>query len=140
MEKTRKMKSKNKMEKELKKFYKEIAKALPAEGRKTLIPGIQAGVESFLAENPDAAIEDVIAYVGTPVDIAGEYYATQEGAVITRKINLSRIILITVVSVVSLALLIYAGFMLYLLIKDILTYPAYSIEGPAIVVSTSELL
>lgn len=121
------MKSNTTMEKDLDNYYKQIAKALPAGGRKALLPGIREGVEAYLAENPDATMDDVIAYVGTPECIAGEYYANQDGREITQKIKASRIILIGVVSVMLAALLFFTGFTLFALIKGVLGTPAYSI-------------
>jgi hypothetical protein len=131
---------KSDMQKELREFYRGIAKALPRDGRKTLLPDIKAGVESYLSENPDATIDDVIGYVGTPEDISNEYYANQDGKAITRKINVSRIILISVISVVGAALLLYLGFMLYALVHDRMTYPAYSVTEPPVVVTRSDAL
>ena len=63
------------MENDLEKFYKEIEKALPRDGRKTLLPDVKVGVNSYLAENPEATFDDVVSYVGTPECIANEYYA-----------------------------------------------------------------
>ena len=115
------------IEKGLKKYYREVARALPRDGRKALLPGIREGVEAYLAENPEARLDDVIAYVGTPECIAGEYYANQDGREITQKIKASRIILIGVVSVMLAALLFFTGFTLFALIKGVLGTPAYSI-------------
>ncbi len=116
---------KTNIERDLKGYYKEISKALPKDGRKTLLPDIKAGVNSYLAENPDAAIDDVIAYVGTPECIAGEYYANQDGTKITREIKASRLILTIVISIVMFVLVIYIGFMLYTIVKDVLGFPTY---------------
>ena len=59
MEKTLKMKSKeNDVQTEIETYFQQIAKALPREGRKTLLPDIRAGVESYLAENPEAGIDE----------------------------------------------------------------------------------
>jgi hypothetical protein len=69
------MKNNNAMENDLEKFYKEIEKALPRDGRKTLFPDVKAGVNSYLTENPEATFDDVVSYVGTPECIANEYYA-----------------------------------------------------------------
>ncbi len=105
---------------ELNKYYKEIAKALPRKGKKTLLPHIKAGVEDYLAENPEATIDDVVSYAGTPEDISAEYYATQEGTKITKEIKSSRLIKSVVLAIVLSALVIYMGFMLYTLLKHVL--------------------
>ena len=82
------MKNKEKsIEKETEAYYKKIAKALPREGQKALLPGIRAGVESFLSENPGATMEDVIAYVGTPEEISNDFSANRDGKAITEEIK-----------------------------------------------------
>ena len=47
-------------------------------------------MDSYLAENPDAAIDDVIAYVGTPECIANEYYANQDGRELTKEMKVGK--------------------------------------------------
>ena len=130
--------------KELKKYYKQIAKALPREGRRTLLHDIKAGVNSYLAENPEATVDDVIAYVVTTEDIAAEYYANQDGTKITKKIKASRLILTVVLSIVLFVMAVYICFMLYTFIKDVLYYPLYSAEelemGKPFVVTETDLL
>ena len=86
VEKTRQMKSKeNQREKDIRQYLRNVAKALPPKGRKTLLSDIRSGVASYLAENPQATLEDVAAYVGTPECIANEYYANQDGRKITQE-------------------------------------------------------
>ena len=121
VEKTRQMKSKeNQREKDIRQYLRNVAKALPPKGRKTLLPGIRSGVASYLAEKPQATMEDVAAYVGTPECIANDYYANQDGRKITRKINASRRRL-TVFSVLVLAALaLFIGFLLFELAKSVL--------------------
>ena len=145
MEKTLKMKSKeNDVQTEIETSFQQIAKALPREGRRTLLPDIKAGVNSYLAENPEATVDDVIAYVVTPEDIAAEYYANQDGTKITKKIKASRLILTVVLSIVLFVMAVYICFMLYTFIKDVLYYPLYSAEelemGKPFVVTETDLL
>ena len=136
---------KNSIETDLKTYYQEISDGLPRNAAHTLLPDIRVGVDSYLAENPDATIDDVISYVGTPECIVNEYYANQDGTEITRKMNKSRILLVTVVSIVSVVLAACFIFVLTKLVHDILTMPAYSITtlevGPVVEdVSMSDLL
>ena len=122
VEKTRQMKSKeNQREKDIRQYLRNVAKALPPEGRKTLLSDIRSGVASYLAENPQATLEDVASFVGTPEGIANDYYyANQDGRKITRKINASRRRL-TVFSVLVLAALaLFIGFLLFELAKSVL--------------------
>ena len=110
MEKTLKMKSKeNDVQTEIETSFQQIAKALPREGRKTLLPDIRAGVESYLAENPEAGIDDVVSYVGTPEDIAAEYYSNLDGGEITKEIKVGRKIAVIVLICLLIAALIFAA-------------------------------
>ena len=110
MEKTLKMKSKeNDVQTEIETYFQQIAKALPREGRKTLLPDIRAGVESYLAENPEAGIDDVVSYVGTPEDIAAEYYSNLDGGEITGEMKIGRKIAVIVLICLLIAALIFAA-------------------------------
>ena len=101
--------SNNDIEKELNEFYKKISKVLPQDGRKTLLPDIKTGVDSYLVENPEATIDDVISYVGTPECIANEYYANQDGKQLTKEIKIGKKILMIVAMSMLLAALIFAA-------------------------------
>ena len=104
------MKSKeNDVQTEIETSFQQIAKALPREGRKTLLPDIRAGVESYLAENPEAGIDDVVSYVGTPEDIAAEYYSNLDGGEITKEIKVGRKIAVIVLICLLIAALIFAA-------------------------------
>lgn len=104
------MKSKeNDVQTEIETYFQQIAKALPREGRKTLLPDIRAGVESYLAENPEAGIDDVVSYVGTPEDIAAEYYSNLDGGEITKEIKVGRKIAVIVLICLLIAALIFAA-------------------------------
>ena len=104
------MKSKeNDVQTEIETYFQQIAKALPREGRKTLLPDIRAGVESYLAENPEAGIDDVVSYVGTPEDIAAEYYSNLDGGEITGEMKIGRKIAVIVLICLLIAALIFAA-------------------------------
>ncbi len=132
------------MKTDLQKYYKQISKALPRRGRKTLIPDIKASVNSYLAEHPDATFEDVVSYVGTPECIANEYYANQDSTKITKKIQSSRLILRVVISIVLFVLAIFIGLMIYIIIDVIRSTPTYYDEvlevGIPFEVSDTDLL
>ena len=139
MEKTRKMKSNTTMEKDLDNYYKQIAKALPAGGRKALLPGIREGVEAYLAENPDATMDDVIAYVGTPECIAGEYYANQDGREITEEIKVGKKILIMfLIAAVIIVLILVISVIFFLIGSSIIESRFVQYDGG--VVSNPDLL
>lgn len=132
------MKSDNKdaqMNKVLDNYFDRIAKALPREGRRTLLPDIKDGVESYLAENPDATVDDVIAYVGTPEDIAAEYYANQDGGNITKKIRIGWKIVIIVLICLLIAALIFAA----VIVTDMIISGNGYFVTETFVVSTSDV-
>ena len=99
----------NDMEKQLNGFYREIAMALPQDGRKTFLPGIKAGIDSFLADDPDATIDDVISYFGTPECIANEYYAIRDGRQLTKESKTGKNIWMIVLVSLLLVVFIFAA-------------------------------
>ena len=117
----------NNIEKDLKKYYKDISKTLPRGRKKEIIRTIKSSVDSYLAENPNAKIDEVINYFGEPNDIAQSYYDNEKAEDISSKIKLSHKILICIVTVLALALLIYIVFVVKALIHSIQTESAYSI-------------
>ena len=123
------------IETDLKRHYKQIDKALPWEGRKDLLPGIKSGVNSYLAEHPEATIDDVIAYVGTPEDIAAEYYANQDGGNITKKIRIGWKIVIIVLIWLLIAALIFAA----VIVTDMIISGNGYFVTETFVVSTSDV-
>ena len=123
------------IETDLKRHYKQIDKALPWEGRKDLLPGIKSGVNSYLAEHPEATIDDVIAYVGTPEDIAAEYYANQDGGNITKKIRIGWKIVIIVLICLLIAELIFAA----VIVTDMIISGNGYFVTETFVVSTSDV-
>ena len=123
------------IETDLKRHYKQIDKALPWEGRKDLLPGIKSVVNSYLAEHPEATIDDVIAYVGTPEDIAAEYYANQDGGNITKKIRIGWKIVIIVLICLLIAALIFAA----VIVTDMIISGNGYFVTETFVVSTSDV-
>ena len=123
------------IETDLKRHYKQIDKALPWEGRKDLLPGIKSGVNSYLAEHPEATIDDVIAYVGTPEDIAAEYYANQDGGNITKKIRIGWKIVIIVLIWLLIAALSFAA----VIVTDMIISGNGYFVTETFVVSTSDV-
>lgn len=142
MEKTLQMKSDNKdaqMNKVLDNYFDRIAKALPRKGRKTLLPDIKDGVESYLAENPDATVDDVIAYVGTPEDIVSEYYANLDGREISKEIKIGRKLVI-ILLLFLLALAVIFGITLAAMLVYNYCFPHEMIDlGTVKVITNSDL-
>ncbi len=136
------MKSKeNQREKDIRQYLRNVAKALPPKGRKTLLPGIRSGVASYLAENPQATMEDVAAYVGTPECIANEYYANQDGRKITQEMRIGRKALLLFLAVLLTAALAFGAVLLTAVLLCDEGYDVYELEVVSrSVVTTSDWL
>lgn len=98
---------KNNLKKELDKYYHDISKALPRNRKKEFLTDIKNGVNSYLADNPEATIDDVITFIGEPKDIADEYYANETGEEITKGIKIGKKIVFSVIIVLVIAIIIY---------------------------------
>ena len=96
------------LNKELKKYYRDIGKALSgSKERKAIITQIKSSVNNYLEENQDATISDVVNRIGSPHQIANEYIDNQSNDEIAAKIKVGKRILIAVCVVLVAALLIY---------------------------------
>ena len=96
------------LNKELKKYYRDIGKALSgSKEKKTIITQIKSSVNNYLEENQDATISDVVNRIGSPHQIANEYIDNQSNDEIAAKIKVGKRILIAVCVVLVAALLIY---------------------------------
>ena len=96
------------LNKELKKYYRDIGKALSgSKERKAIITQIESSVNNYLEENQDATISDVVNRIGSPQQIADEYIDNQSNDEIAAKIKVGKRILIAVCVVLVAALLIY---------------------------------
>ena len=96
------------LNKELKKYYRDISKALSgSKEKKAIITQIKSSVNHYLEENQDATISDVVNRIGSPQQIADEYIDNQSNDEIAAKIKVGKRILIAVCVVLVAALLIY---------------------------------
>lgn len=96
------------LNKELKKYYRDIGKALSgSKEKKAIITQIKSSVNNYLEENQDATISDVVNRIGSPHQIANEYIDNQSNDEIAAKIKVGKRILIAVCVVLVAALLIY---------------------------------
>lgn len=119
---------KNNIEKDLKKYYHDISKSLTFNRKKkqNIINTIKMNIKSYRENNPNANIDEIINYFGTPNDIAESYYDTETAGDISTRIKLSRKILICTVSALTLVLLIYIVIVVTALIHSIHTESSYS--------------
>lgn len=101
------------LNKELKKYYRDISKALSgSKEKKAIIAQIKSSVNNYLEENQNATIYDVVKRIGFPEQIADEYIDNQSNDEISAKIKVGKRILIAVCVVLAAALLIYICVML----------------------------
>lgn len=98
------------LNKELKKYYRDISKALSgSKEKKAIITQIKSSVNHYLEENQDATISDVVNRIGSPQQIADEYIDNQSNDEIAAKIKVGKRILIIAISSLVLALVIYSN-------------------------------
>lgn len=74
---------------ELKKYFHSIKKALrstPGE-KKHLLAALQSDVEEYLAENPEASMDDVVSHFGTPETIGMEHIQELPVEEVSKRIN-----------------------------------------------------
>lgn len=111
----------NTIEKDLEKYYHDVSKALACSTKKkqNIISCLKKGVQSYLADNPNATIEEIIEYLGKPNDIADEYYSNETGKEITKNIKTGRKILFCVVVSLVLALVVYIMAISIMVISDV---------------------
>ena len=115
------------LNKELKKYYRDIGKALSgSKERKAIITQIKSSVNNYLEENQDATISDVVNRIGSPHQIANEYIDNQSNDEIAAKIKVGKRILIIAISSLVLALVIYIAFVIASFVYDMRTTDTYS--------------
>ena len=97
--------------KELKQYYRDIAKQLPV-GRKQkqqILLTITQSVEDYLAAHPLADFQAVQAHFGSPQEITAAYIENMTTPEILKKFRFRKTIIIVVCSVAAVALLMWAA-------------------------------
>lgn len=104
---------------ELKKYFHSIKKALrstPGE-KKHLLAALQSDVEEYLAENPEASMDDVVSHFGTPETIGMEHIRDLSIEELNTNMRaasfVKRVILITGIAVVAIVAVLAIGIALY---------------------------
>lgn len=92
---------------EVRAYLRKIRKALPGSfnTKQAVASTLKSQIESYIEENPDATIDDVIERFGTPETIANEFDVTEFSAEI-KKYKLKTLIL-SVLAVVLIALCLW---------------------------------
>lgn len=101
------------MKRSLNKYYHNIGKALVCGGhkRRGIIGNIKDSVACYLSEHPDASMDDIYANFGSEKEVADEYYNYESPETIKKSINRSKVIVISIVITLIIALLIYIATM-----------------------------
>lgn len=92
---------------EVRAYLRKVRKALPGSfnTKRAVASTLKSQIESYIEENPDATIDDVIERFGTPETIANEFDVTEFSAEI-KKYKLKTLIL-SVLAVVLIALCVW---------------------------------
>lgn len=106
--------------KELKQYYREIAKKLPV-GRKQkqqISLAITQSVEDYLAAHPLADFQAVQAHFGSPQEIAATYIENMTTPEILKKFRFRKTVLIVLCATAATALLLWGSIIVYAIVKD----------------------
>lgn len=97
--------------KQLAKYYKDIKNELVCseKEKRSIIDMIKENIEDYISEHPDVSFDDLIKHFGTPQEIAGAYCATEGTDAIRAKLKTKKIITLSVVGALLIALLIYCS-------------------------------
>ncbi len=114
-------------DKELKKYYAEISKAILCDKKQktAFLAELKSNVGEYLSAEEDAKIENVISAFGTPEEIAKSFMENSSPALMKKKLDIKKYILIFL----AMALLIYLVFVIVSLIDVHTEAHGYLDEG-----------
>lgn len=97
------------LNKKLKKYYRNAKKLLicSRHEKKEIIFNLKNSISCFLDEHPDSDIDDIYASFGTEKDIADAYYSYENPEKIKAKVSRGKIILISIIGTLLIALIAY---------------------------------
>lgn len=119
---------------ELKLYYSEIEKLLVCDRKQksSFMAELKANIDEYLAISPDSDIEKIKAEFGTPEVIAESFLSNSNAAVIKKKLDIKKCILIALV----VALAVYIAFVIASLI-DVHTEAHGHIEEGIMMINTA---
>lgn len=99
----------NNIEKNLKKYYRNISRELSCDRKEKqdMLNTIKGTVKSYQEDHPSADIDEIISYFGNPGDIAQAYYDTEMSEKITEKIKTGKKMIFCVIAALTIALVVY---------------------------------
>lgn len=100
-----------KREAALKQYFNSVRKALPSERkfRDRVMLDLQDSVSSYLEENPDADFDAIQTRFGMPQDIAAAYAENEDAAVLVKKMQIKKRVVVIVAGVMATILAIWIG-------------------------------
>ena len=97
------------LNKELKKYYRDISKALSgSKEKKAIIAQIKSSVGQYIQDNPDAAFTDITQKFGSPAEIVGQYYDDDVAKKLSAQLNKRKKIGVAVAILVFITFIIFA--------------------------------
>lgn len=118
--------------KELKQYYRDIAKKLPV-GRKKkqqILLAITQSVEDYLAAHPLADFQAVQAHFGSPQEIAAAYIENMTTPEILKKFRFRKTVLSILCATAATALLLWGVVVGVALINEITSSGGYGVVDP----------
>ncbi|MGN1194517.1 MAG: DUF6120 family protein [Acutalibacteraceae bacterium] len=118
---------------ELKEYYAQISNSVVC-GRKqknAFLKELKSSVEEFRLSNPQASVDDIKAFFGSPEQIAASFTENSDGTKLERTLSVKKLLLLAVI----LALLIYVAFIVISLIDVHYEAHGYFSEGILTVVN-----
>lgn len=97
--------------KELKQYYNQIQKKLPCTHsyRKRFVQDLQASVDSYLNENPNADFAAIEEHFGSPEQITSAYAMEMDTSEVVKKYKLRKWIISVVAGAAALVVLMWLG-------------------------------
>lgn len=114
-------------EKELKNYYSQISRLLLCgrKQKKDFLCQLEENVSEYLADTPDAAMEDIEKAFGTPESIGDSFTVNTDSLRLRKQIQIKKLLIVAVI----VALIIYALFVLLSLIDVHTEAHGYFEEG-----------
>jgi len=104
------------LNKELKKYYRDIGKALSdSKENKTIITSIKSAVKCYIYDHPDSTYDDIIRQFGSPEQVIEHYYSSEKAKEFAHRLNRNKKIAI----IVGIIALIVFLFLILLFISQI---------------------
>lgn len=97
------------LNKELKKYYRDISKALSGiKEKKAIIAQIKNSVAQYLQDNPEATLADITQKFGSPEEIVEQYFDEDVAKNLSAQLNKRRKVGIVVAILVLITFIIFA--------------------------------